>query len=354
MSMKATLIDDDALPPPVCPKRPLGLTLIDGAPSQSLGVQLVGRSAALHDLTRRIELVARTDSNVLIHGETGTGKELIARAIHRESGRRGPFVALNAAAIPANLLESEVFGHERGAFTGAVARRIGRFEEAQHGTIFLDEISELHIELQAKLLRLVQEREFQRIGGSKTVAYNARLITASNRDLRELVEAKQFRADLFYRLSVFPIHSPPLRERVEDIPSLVAHFLAQLARRLERPQLTVAASTMLALERHPWPGNVRELQNVLEHAAIVSTGPELEIDLDERRTPALQDGKQTVTGDLATVTRAHILRVLGDCHWVIAGPHGAAARLGLKRSTLNARLRKLGIVRPVRPHVVAE
>jgi formate hydrogenlyase transcriptional activator len=248
MNMKATLIDHDIVPAQVSTRQAPGLTLIDGASSRALAVQLVGRSPALRELSKRIELVAPTDSNVLIHGETGTGKELIARAIHRQSSRRGgPFVALNVAAIPSNLLESEIFGHERGAFTGAVARRIGRFEEAQQGTIFLDEIGELHPDLQPKLLRLLQEHEFQRIGGSKTLACNARLIAASNRDLRDLVEVKQFRADLFYRLSVFPIYSPALRERVEDIPSLVGHFMAQLARRLDRPQLTVSAQTMLAL-----------------------------------------------------------------------------------------------------------
>ena len=353
MNMKATSIDHDVAQTQISPRRTPDLTLIEGPSRPSFREQLIGRSPALLEVIRRIELVARTDSAVLIHGETGTGKELIARAIHQESARRDrPFVALNVAAIPTQLLESEVFGHEKGAFTGAVARRVGRFEEAHDGTIFLDEIGELHPELQPKLLRLLQEHELQRLGGSKTLACNARLIAATNRDLRELVQSKQFRADLFCRLNVFPIHSPPLRERFDDIPSLVGHFTAQLARKLDRPPLAVSAATLHALEHHPWSGNIRELQNVLERAMIVSTGAELEVELDERR-PAVSGVGLRGASDLSTVMRAHILRVLADCQWVIAGSDGAAARLGLKRTTLNARMRKLGIVRPVRSRFMA-
>ena len=312
-----------------------------GAPSDGL----VGRSTALRTVRERIKLVGRTDTTVLIQGETGTGKELVARGIHEASSRRGePFVAINVAAIARSLLESELFGHERGAFTGALARRVGHFERAEGGTIFLDEIGELDLELQPKLLRLLQEREIQRVGSSKPFGCNVRLVAATNRDLRTLVDAGTFRADLFYRLNVFRIHTPPLRERVEDIRPLVAHFTADLARKLGRSPVTASALAIAELERYPWPGNIRELQNVIERSLIVSTGSELSLELDEL-APATTTSRQPASAELCEVERAHISRVLEDCHWVVAGPHGAAARLGLKRSTLNHRLKKLGIVR---------
>jgi transcriptional regulator with GAF, ATPase, and Fis domain len=317
------------------------LTLVKGRANLTRHDTLIGRSPALRRVVERIGLVARTDSTVLIQGETGTGKELIARAIHEQSPRRaGPFVALNVAAIPGSLLESEIFGHEKGAFSGALARRIGRFEEAEGGTIFLDEIGELPPEQQPKLLRLLQERELQRLGGSQTIACNVRVIAASNRDLRELAEARLFRADLLYRLDVFPIYSPPLRARLEDIPLLVAHLVERLAGRLGWSPTGVSARTLAQLARYSWPGNIRELQNVIERAMVSWQGGELEVELDEQ----LAKGQPSPDA-LSAIVRAHILRVLRDCDWVIAGPKGAAARLGVKRTTLNARLRKLGIAR---------
>jgi len=307
---------------------------------------IIGTGPALQDVLRQIELVARTDSVVLIHGETGTGKELVARAIHRHSRRTGPFVSLNIAAIPASLWESEIFGHERGAFTGAVSRRIGRFEEAGNGTMFLDEIGELECGLQPKLLRLLQERQFQRVGGTQALSWNARLVVATNRDLREMVELEQFRADLYYRLNVFRIDLPPLRERPEDIPSLALHFARTIAARMGRPTPMLTAAVLATLQAHPWPGNVRELQNVIESALIRCSDSELDLQLEEprsRKAPLAQ-------GDtLELVDRTHILRVLEQSNWVIAGPNGAAARLGLKRTTLNHRMKKLGIFRSVQP-----
>jgi formate hydrogenlyase transcriptional activator len=318
-----------------------GLTLVEHGCGRTACGALIGRSQALRRVMDRIGLVAPTDSTVLIQGETGTGKELIARAIHEQSSRRSaPFVALNVAAIPVSLLESEIFGHEKGAFSGALARRIGRFEEAEGGTIFLDEIGELPPEQQPKLLRLLQERELQRLGGSKTIACDVRIIAATNRDLRALAGTRHFRADLLYRLDVFPIHSPALRARLEDLPLLVAHFVARLSRRFNRSPASVSAATLAKLTRYSWPGNIRELQNVLERAMIVCQNGELEVELDE--PPANGHSRPDA---LSSVVRAHILRVLRDCNWVIAGPEGAAARLGVKRTTLNARLRKLGIAR---------
>jgi transcriptional regulator with GAF, ATPase, and Fis domain len=339
--MDATLIAQDM--PTKIPTPPTHqLTLVEARVSRAGCDALIGRSRAMRQVVERIGLVARTDSTVLIQGETGTGKELIARAIHEQSARRGaPFVALNVAAIPATLLESEIFGHEKGAFSGALARRVGRFEEAEGGTIFLDEIGELPPDQQPKLLRLLQERELQRLGGSRTIGCDVRVVAASNRDLHAMAETRQFRADLLYRLDVFPIHSPPLRTRAEDIPLLVTHFTARLAGRLGRPPVAVSAPTLAKLARYSWPGNIRELQNVLERAMIVWKSGELEVELEEPR-PAKSE---TRVDELSAVTRAHILRVLDDCNWVIAGPYGAAARLGVKRTTLNARLRKLGIVR---------
>ncbi len=308
---------------------------------------IVGRSDALRHVLRQVETVAPTDSTVLIHGETGSGKELIARAIHDLSPRRGrTFVKLNCAAIPTGLLESELFGHQKGAFTGAIADRVGRFELAGSGTVFLDEIGDIPLELQPKLLRVLQEREFERIGSSKTLRTDARLIAATNRDLAAMVDARTFRPDLFYRLNVFPIHVPPLRERPGDIPLLVRHFVQQLGRRMRKSVETIPAETMAALTRYAWPGNVRELQNLIERAMILTTGTVLRVPLGdlEDRGKALPAGRTART--LEEAERAHILAALAEARWVLAGPNGAAARLGMNRSTLQFRMKKLGIVRP--------
>jgi formate hydrogenlyase transcriptional activator len=296
---------------------------------------------------KQVEVVAPTESTVLILGETGTGKELIARAIHAASSRSGrPFVKLNCAAIPTGLLESELFGHEKGAFTGAIAQRIGRFEVANGGTIFLDEVGEIPLELQTKLLRVLQEREFERLGSTRTLRTDARLIAATNRDLRQMVEQQKFREDLFYRLNVFPIYVPALRERSEDIPLLVNHFVKRFARRMNRTIETIPAETMAVLTRYPWPGNIRELQNLIERAVILSHGPVLQVplqDLDNCTAPRRDNGKDQT---LEAAERAHILAILKETRWLLAGPRGAAVRLGMNRSTLQFRLKKLGIVRP--------
>jgi formate hydrogenlyase transcriptional activator len=305
--------------------------------------EMVGQSPALREVVRQVEQVSATDATVLIHGETGTGKELIARAIHRGSDRvRGPFVKLNAAAIPAAMLESELFGHERGAFTGAIDRRVGRFEQAQNGTIFFDEIGELELDLQPKMLRVLQEREFERLGGSHTVRSNARLVAATNRDLAGLVACRAFRADLYYRLNVFPIHLPPLRARRDDIPLLAQHFIRQLARRFGKDIRAICPASLKQMERYHWPGNIRELQNVLERAAIMSTGPIVQVGLPA----AICHSARLPDADaLEQVDRAHILSILDRTNWVVAGPDGAAALLGMKRTTLNFRMKKLGIKR---------
>jgi DNA-binding NtrC family response regulator len=309
--------------------------------------EIVGTSAALAAVLKQVEVVAPTQSTVLILGETGTGKELIARAIHTASSRSGrPFVKLNCAAIPTGLLESELFGHEKGAFTGAIAQRIGRFELADGGTIFLDEVGDIPLELQTKLLRVLQEREFERLGSTRTLRTDARLIAATNRDLRQMVEQQKFREDLFYRLNVFPIYVPALRERSEDIPLLVNHFVKRFARRMNRTIETIPAETMAVLTRYPWPGNIRELQNLIERAVILSHGPVLQIplqDLDNCAAPRRDNGKDQT---LETAERSHILAILKETRWVLAGPRGAAVRLGMNRSTLQFRLKKLGIVRP--------
>src|SRR6266542_3044816 len=307
--------------------------------------EIVGTSAALAAALKQEEVVAPTESTVLILGETGTGKELIARAIHTASSRSGrPFVKLNCAAIPTGLLESELFGHEKGAFTGAIAQRIGRFELADGGTIILDEVGDIPLELQTKLLRVLQEREFERLGSTRTLRTDARLIAATNRELHNMVEQRKFREDLFYRLNVFPIYVPALRERSEDIPLLVNHFVKRFARRMNRTIETISAETMAVLTRYPWPGNIRELQNVIERAVILSYGPVLQIpvrDLDNG-IALRRDKDQT----LEAADRAHILTILKDTRWVLGGARGAAARLGMNRSTLQFRLKKLGIVRP--------
>ena len=306
--------------------------------------QIVGRSAPLRKVLLQVETVAPTDCTVLIYGETGTGKELIARAIHDRSSRHAaPFVKLNCAAIPTGLLESELFGHEKGAFTGAIAQRIGRFELANRGTMFLDEIGEVALELQPKLLRVLQEGEFERLGNSRTLRTDARIVAATNRDLEVMVEEQRFRSDLFYRLNVFPIRIPALRERPEDIPLLARRFAQQYSRRMNKPIDSIASETMNALCNYHWPGNVRELQNVIERAVIVTKGSELRVPCSELKRRAVPDGDGSGSKTLEEAERAHILATLKQTDWVIAGPNGAAARLGMHRSTLQFRMKKLGI-----------
>ena len=307
--------------------------------------EIVGESPSLRAVLKQVETVAPTDSAVLIQGETGTGKELIARAIHNLSPRREhTFVKVNCAAIPAGLLESELFGHERGAFTGAIAQRIGRFELAHGGTIFLDEVGDIPLELQPKLLRVLQEQEFERLGSVRTIRADARLVAATNRDLAEMVAARTFRSDLYYRLRVFPLVMPPLRERQEDIPTLVRYFVQKYARRMNRAVETIPSETLDLLVRYSWPGNIRELENLLERAVIVSPGPVLRVPLSELKIPA----EPAATGDLLTLEaaeREHILKALQAANWVLAGPRGAAAKLGMKRTTLQSRMQKLGVSR---------
>src|ERR1700693_5426452 len=331
------------------------LYLEDEIRSEMNFAQTIGSSVPLRRALKRVETVAPTDSTVLIYGETGTGKELIARAIHDLSPRRSKsFVKLNCAAIPTGLLESELFGHEKGAFTGAIAQRIGRFEVANGGTIFLDEIGEVPLELQTKLLRVLQEREFERLGSSRTLHTAARLIAATHRNLAAMVEEQKFRADLFYRLNVFPIRVPALRERREDIPTLVSHFVLQFARQMNKRIHSITSETMSALCNYRWPGNIRELQNVVERAVILSSGPNLDLDVADLKSSKASHpeqgpvvAKSETNGALHNVLeeteRQQILQALKQSNWVVAGPNGAATRLGMNRSTLQVRIRKLGI-----------
>jgi len=308
---------------------------------------IVGESGGLRQVLKQIETVAPTNATVLIQGETGTGKELLARAIHRLSPRNDrTFIKLNCAAIPSGLIESELFGHEKGAFTGAIARKMGRLELAHEGTLFLDEIGELPLDLQPKLLRALQEREIERLGGSRSIPVNVRLIAATNRDLAQMVAEKQFRSDLYYRLKVFPIFAPPLRDRAGDIPVLVRHFVSAHSRRMGKAIETIPQETMNALTRWPWPGNIRELENFLERAVILTRGPELYVPLAELETNTLEEEDQLERNPtLQAAERDHILRVLRETKGQIGGSDGAAARLGLKRTTLNSKLKKLGIER---------
>jgi PAS domain S-box-containing protein len=307
---------------------------------------IVGESKGLRQVLREIETVAPTDATVLIQGESGTGKELLARAIHRLSSRsEHTFIKLNCAAIPAGLLESELFGHEKGAFTGAIARKIGRVELAHEGTLFLDEVGELPLDLQPKLLRALQEREIERLGGIRPILVNMRLIAATNRDLSKMVAEKTFRADLYYRLKVFPVFAPPLRERVSDIPILVRHFVATHSRRMGKTIESIPDETMRALIRWRWPGNIRELENFLERAVILTRGSALYVPLAELQEEQESPEAEQESPTLHAAEREHILRVLRETKGQIGGDDGAAARLGLKRTTLNSKLKKLGIER---------
>jgi len=310
---------------------------------------IIGASPALRDVLRKVRQVAPVDTTVLLTGETGTGKELVARAIHEGSPRKErPLIKVNCGAIPQGVVESELFGHERGAFTGALQRRVGRFELADRGTLFMDEVAELPGETQVKLLRVLQEQEFERVGSTRPTRVDVRLVTATNRDLEREVREGRFRSDLFYRLHVFPIHLPPLRERAGDIALLVRHLLAQLQRKLGKPLHGVTPASMRRLQEYPWPGNIRELQNVLERACVLATGSIVEIEdlLRARASQPPASGGETAAGPLARLDeneRAHIRRALASCRGRISGPKGAAALLGINPNTLRSRMRKLGI-----------
>ena len=304
---------------------------------------IVGSSQSLCEVLDQVRTVAPTDSTVLIEGETGTGKELFAHAIHMQSRRRSrPFVKLNCAAIPLGLLESELFGHEKGAFTGAVTQKLGRFEAANGGTLFLDEIGDMPLELQAKLLRVLQEQEFERVGGTYTRRVDVRIVAATNQDLAGLVADKQFRMDLYYRLNVFPITIPPLRLRLDDIPMLVAHFAQKFGERMSKHISRIAKNAMDTLMRYPWPGNVRELQNFIERAVILTKGDVLQIPPLPSR---MINRAEPVT--LRDAERDHLLKVLEESNWVVGGKHGAAARLGVARTTLISKMQKRGLSREV-------
>ena len=315
--------------------------------------QLIGNSPALEAVLEQVEQVAPTDSTVLIQGETGTGKELIARAIHNISSRCGrSYVKLNCAAIPFDLLESELFGHEKGAFTGAIAQKIGRFEMANRGTLFLDEIGDIPLALQPKLLRVLQEQEFEPLGSTRTHQVDVRLVAATNRDLASMVKQGKFRSDLYYRLNVFPILLPPLRQRREDIPALVQHFVELYGRRMGKQIEVIPRETMSALSSHPWPGNIRELQNFIERSVILTSGTVLHPPLAELKRCAETESLEAIT--LEEAERDHIRKTLERTRWVVAGPNGAAARLGIKRSTLYFRMQRLGISRANKGPVSAQ
>jgi formate hydrogenlyase transcriptional activator len=306
--------------------------------------QLIGSSPALESALEQVARVAPTDSTVLIQGETGTGKELIARAVHDLSSRFGrPFIKLNCAAIPFDLLESELFGHEKGAFTGAVAQKIGRFELAHKGTLFLDEVGDIPLPLQPKLLRVLQEREFERLGGGRTHQVDVRLVAATHRNLVEMVKRNEFRSDLYYRLNVFPIPLPPLRARREDIPALVEHFVEIYARRMGKQIDRISPETMSELTSYPWPGNIRELQNFIERSVILTSDNVLHSPLASLKAVPGVESVGAIT--LEDAERDHIRKTLEQTRWVVSGPNGAAARLGIKRSTLYFRMQKLGISR---------
>ena len=319
--------------------------------------EIIGKSETLKKVLMRVEQVLKTDASVLILGETGTGKELIARAIHNGSTRnQRPLVKVNCAAMPAHLIESELFGHEKGAFTGAISKKIGRFELAHGGTIFLDEIGDLPVELQPKLLRALQEGEIERLGNPQSIPVDVRVIAATNRDLKQAIEDTQFRKDLFFRLNVFPIHIPPLRERQADISLLAEHFVRKISTKLGKPIGPISQDVLERLKSYPWPGNIRELENLVERAVILANSPSLRLEdfeftyHPESKTKSLESGKShpadKVSGSLQELERAHILQILQGCSWKIQGSGGAAAALNLKPSTLRSRMNKLGIERP--------
>ena len=314
---------------------------------QNIG-NMIGAGPSFQGVLKGIQTVARTDATVLITGETGTGKELVARALHELSGRsKGSFVKVNCAAIPASLLESELFGHEKGSFTGAVAQKIGRFELAHHGTLFLDEIGEMPLELQPKLLHAIQDQEFERVGGNRTIRTDVRFVAATNRDLKAMVEDNRFRADLYYRLHVFPLHVPPLRDRREDIPLLTRYFVQKHAHRMGRNIDTIPTSVLAALTNYDWPGNIRELQNVLERSVILTNGSLLQVamipELNGKGVPSASQDIPLAESENAE--RESILKALEQAKGQVGGPNGAAARLGLKRTTLQSRMRKYNIAR---------
>src|ERR1700747_655997 len=315
--------------------------------------RIIGNSAALESVLEQVEQVAPTDSTVLIEGETGTGKELIAHAVHNASQRFGhPFIKLNCAAIPLDLLESELFGHEKGAFTGAIAQKIGRFEMADKGTLFLDEVGDIPPALQPKLLRVLQEQEFERLGSGRTHKVDVRLVAATNRDLMKMVARGQFRSDLYYRLNVFPILLPALRERREDIPALVTHFVKLFSRRMGKKVHSIPPETMAAFQSYSWPGNIRELQNLVERAVILSRDGVLQNPLHKKQTEVMiptlhRSSTCSPSMTLEDSATALILEALEEADWIVGGPRGAAAKLGLKRTTLLAKMRRLGISRPI-------
>jgi formate hydrogenlyase transcriptional activator len=335
-------------------------TLVDEDYRERRFEQIIGKSPALKAVLEQVERVAPTDSTVLIQGETGTGKELIAHAVHNVSPRSGrPFIKLNCAAIPFDLLESELFGHERGAFTGAIAQKIGRFELADKGTLFLDEVGDIPLALQPKLLRVLQEQEFERLGSGRTHKVDVRLVAATNRDLLEMASRNEFRSDLYYRLNVFPISLPPLRERREDIPALVEHFVEIFGRRMGRHIRDIPPETIAAFSSYSWLGNIRELQNLVERAVILSQDGVFRSPLSSSVVPiASSPSPGTTTEPPALMTlrdseRMLVLHALQTTGWVIGGPNGAAVKLGLQRTTLIRRMKKLGIERPLRcspPH----
>jgi formate hydrogenlyase transcriptional activator len=314
-----------------------------GSPTSSR--RIVGESQGLREALAQVAVVAPTDATVLITGETGTGKELIAHAIHEQSGRRTrPFVKINCGAIPSGLLESDLFGHERGAFTGAVMQRTGRFEAADGGTLFLDEIGEIPLELQPKLLRVLQEQEFERLGGTRTIKVDVRVIAATNRDLAGMVQERSYRDDLYYRIAVFPIEVPPLRERPEDIDALARHFVARFAAGTGRQIDVIPTDILDALRRQPWPGNIRELENLIHRAVILSTDRQLAVPEGLVVTPRVRQADPPQS--LRSVERAHIMRVLQETKWIMGGPNGAAARLGIKRTTLQSLVKRIGLAVP--------
>jgi formate hydrogenlyase transcriptional activator len=317
-------------------------------PNEARFEGIIGQSSGLRRVMQMVENVAPGDSTVLLLGETGTGKELIARAIHKASRRKDQsFVKLNCAAIPSGLLESEFFGHERGAFTGAITQKVGRLELADQGSLFLDEIGDIPLELQPKFLRVLQEREFERLGSNRTRRVDVRVVAATHRDLEGMILEKEFRSDLYYRLNVVPIFLPPLRKRPEDIPLLVQHFVQRFASKVGKAIDIISSDTMEALRRHAWPGNIRELENVIERAVILSPGSVLRISNQDLSTRIVSGGNVERSQTLEEVERNHILATLKETRWILSGPSGAAARLGLNRSTLYFRMKKLGIVRSV-------